>query len=182
MIASTMHQLKISKMRKRLSSDQWLMRLNVIGILGLFLVLTFTLRSAIMPARYGIVDAEIPLMMQPLSKKVSQEVPPSAVLSKETPMVVLTTQAFYFGDLRAFSTDLAEVRNKFAVKHVDGAPDLDSLIHQMTQWLGRKKMSHEEAIILLPSGAIPAPIVIQVIAGLKESPLFSKVVLAGGLK
>jgi len=98
---------------------------------------------------------------------------------------VLTADAFYFGDMKSFSEDLHDIRSKFVIRHIDGEPQLQTLLRQMDRWLGDRRAkdtaTDSGVVVLVPSGEIPTPIVIQVMAGLQQSANFSRVVLGAGL-
>jgi hypothetical protein len=182
-----MLQSKISKTKKRLSDTSWQLPLLVLPLLGLFAILTFVLRAATMPGQYGVVRAEMPVMSAPpLDPSFHNYLEaPSEGLSADTPMVVLTEEAFFFGDLAGFTRDLGGVRNKFQIKHVDGEPQLAELIRVMNEWNERRNRASGDSggntLVLLPTPGIPLPIVIQVMAGFRRSSRFGRVVLAGGL-
>lgn len=182
MTTSTMPRLKILRTKKRLSNDNWLGVLNVLAILGLFACLTFALRATTLSGRYGVVDAELPVVWRPFPGKAQPAPEPSAFIGKATPVVLLTPKEFIFGDVSAFTKDLADIRNKFSVPHRDGAPNLDALTKTMQLWVTSQKRAKDGIVILMPAENIPAPIVIQVVEGLKRSNLFQRVVLASGLK
>lgn len=187
MTRSMMCLSKISRMKKRLSEDRWPMVALSISIMGLLAIMTFAVRVVTMPGSYGTVPAEIPVM--PLSvadpSYHTYKEQPRRELRRSTPAVVLTTEAFYFGDLDAFTSNFSDVRDKFMIRHVDGEPQLLPLIEKMDKWAAQvatsKNQALEDVMVFVPSGEIPMPIVIQVLAGLRKSPRFKRVVLAGGL-
>lgn len=158
-----------------------------LAFFALVTVLTFAMRSVSMPAQYGVVAAEMPVVSaavdDPGYHRFSETARKS--LTKNTPAVVLTTEAFYFGDLAAFTSNFEDVRDKFIIRHVDGEPQLTTLIETMNTWLNdrsaRTQVPLDHLLVLVPTGDIPMPIVIQVLAGLKRSPQFERVILGGGL-
>ena len=182
-----MLQSRISKTKKRLSDTSWQIPLIVLPLLGLLAILTFVMRAATLPGEYGIIRAEIPVMsVPPLDPSFHNFAEaPSEGLSADTPLVVLTEEAFFFGDLAAFTRDLGGVRNKFQIRHVDGEPQLAELIRVMNEWHAKRTRASgatdDNLLVLLPTPDIPLPIVIQVLAGFKRSSQFARVVLAGGL-
>jgi hypothetical protein len=99
--------------------------------------------------------------------------------------VILTDTSFMFGTLSAFSKDLSGVRNKFMVAHQKGSPQLGKLLDDLAKWLketpGNTEIASKRLLVLMPTAEIPAPIVIQVLAGLRRSSMFDRVILAGGL-
>jgi len=187
MTASTTLQLKTLKTRKRLSDDAWHSRILIIVVIGLVLILSFCLRSTVISGVFGTISAEIPVLYLPIKDPTKHGFyeTPSAWIEKTTAVVVLTATEFIFGDLESFSKDLSNVRNKFSVKHVDGAPDLDSLITSLSKWETQRSSSgrtidKDDVIVLLPVEDIPMPIVIQVMSRL-EKHQSKRIVLASGL-
>lgn len=159
----------------------------ILACMGLMVLLSFMLRAISTAGIYGLVAAEIPVVSEPIIDpsyaRFREEAQNS--INDHTPLVILTANGFYFGEVSAFTTSFAEVRNKYLVRHDDGAPDITKLLQDMEKWLfmrenNQKKFSNG-ILIFLPSGGIPSPIVIQVLAGLQKSPLFSRIILAGGL-
>ena len=188
MTHSTMLQLKISKTKKRLSNNFWSLPLVTIALMGLCLFLSFHLRSISIASLYGIIPVEIPIVSHPIDDPTFHQFreTPNVEIKGNTPIVALTKEAFYFGDLQSFSADLAGVRNKFLVRHVDGAPDTPTLLSQLKRWgytrMSEKKINSKGLLIFMPAEDIPVPILVQTIANLKKSSLFSRIVLAGGIQ
>lgn len=178
---------KISKTKKRLSDDRWPLAATLVAVLGLFAFVTFGLRAVTLAASYGVVPLEIPVVpaviKDPGTYSFKEE--PRESLTPRTPAVVLTADAFYFGDLSAFTTNFADVRNKYMVRHISGVPQLQTLVGTLTKWVFERAQSENvplgKVLVLVPAGDIPLPIVIQVVAGLRKSPLFERVILSTGL-
>ncbi len=65
----------------------------------------------------------------------------------------------------------------------DGEPQLAGLVDTMSKWVEERAKSAnvpiDKVLVLIPAGDIPMPIVIQVIAGLRKSPHFERVILGG---
>jgi hypothetical protein len=158
-----------------------------LSFLGLFAILTFALRAATLPGAYGVVPAEIPVMPVSVADPAFHDYKEETrrELHRSTPAVLLTTEAFYFGDLDAFTANFSDVRDKFMIRHVDGEPQLVTLIETLDRWAAQvatsKSQALEDVLVFVPSGDIPMPIVIQVLAGLRQSPRFKRVVLGGGI-
>jgi hypothetical protein len=155
--------------------------------MGLVAVLTYGIRATTIPAQHGIVEADIPILSVPIKDPGFhrfRETSRSKLL-KTTTAIVLTVDAFYFGDLTAFSEKFASTDNKFFVEHVDGRPQLPELIAALAKWSAQKSADENIRIgnyaVFLPSAQIPMPIVIQVIDGLKISNLYDRVILGGGM-
>ena len=186
-MASTMLLLKISRTKKRLSNQVWNLRIMVIAVIGLLIVLSFGLRSTSVSWVYGIVESEIPVLSVPVKDPMYNtfEETPNSSITKGTPIVVLTQDAFLFGDAEAFSEKLHNVRNKYFIRHEDNSPNVSSLLLSLERWMHTRSESKELAnrgvLLFLPTKEIPMPIVIQTLSYLRGSPLFERVVLAGGI-
>lgn len=187
MSLSTTFQSKISRTKKRLSDTRGVAAAAVIAFFGLFAVLTFAIRAIALSGVYGVISVEMPVVSAPVddpSFHQYKEVPRQS-LTRFTPALVLTTEAFYFGDLNSFSANLGDVRDKYIIRHIDGEPQLLGLIETMGKWItdraANENIPMDKMLILIPSGDIPMPIVIQVLAGLRKSPLFEHVILGSGI-
>jgi len=187
MIASTTLPLKILRTKKRLSNVIWYLPIMVLACMGLMVQLSFMLRAISAAGIYGIVPVEMPVLSLPIDDPTyaTFREQPNGSINATTPMVVLTPEGFFFGEVAAFTQNFADVRNKFLVRHNDGAPDISKLLHDMEKWLfmreNNQKTSPSGILILLPLSEIPSPIVIQTLAGIRRSPLFPRIILAGGL-
>ena len=182
-----MYQSKISRTKKRLSDDRWSMPAILFSLFGLLAILTFGLRAVTLAAAYGVVPLEIPVVQAAINDPGlhGYREEPRISLTQSTPAVVLTADAFYFGDLTAFTTNLSGIRDKYIIRHIDGAPQLQPLLEQLTAWV-RDRAQHQnvpptKVLVLIPAGDIPLPIVTQVVAGLRTSPNFERVILSNGL-
>jgi hypothetical protein len=178
---------KISRTKKRLSDEQWLFRAMTISLFGLFVVITAALRVVTMPARYGVVPLDIPVLQAGVQDPRFHQFTETArdVLLGSTPAVVLTSEAFYFGDLNSFTTTFGDNKTKYIVRHKSGMPQLKPLITEMSDWIfERSKTANiplSKILVLIPSGDIPMPILTEVVAGLRTSHLFQRVILSTGL-
>lgn len=99
----------------------------------------------------------------------------------DTLAIVLTRKAFYFGPTSSFTKDFSNVRNKYYVEHLDGAPQLDLLATTMKLWAKAERRALSKQVIFIPTPEIPMPIVIQTMAKLKEAKFFDNIVLGSGL-
>ncbi|WP_218110395.1 hypothetical protein [Oligoflexus tunisiensis] len=159
----------------------------MLAAVGLMFYLSSLLRAISMAGRYGLIEAEIPVLQVPIQdtgfKHFTEK--GSETLTADTPLVLLTRDAFYFGPVSAFAQDLTNVRNKFYIPHAEGAPQLNRLAKDMERWMQDKEeetgKARSRTVLFLPTEEIPMPIVIQCIAGLRRSRLFDKVVVGGGL-
>lgn len=187
MTASMMLQSKISRMKKRLSEDKWSVRVVCLNLFVLFAISGFAMRAATMGSRYGQISMDIPVADAAVEdpRYAEDAGPPKQVLDGKTSVVVLTTAAYYFGELDAFSSGFSDVRNKFVVPHIDGAPNTPRLLEVMGRWQVDKKMvtpdGPKRPVILIPEAEVPASIVIQVAQQLKSSLTFDRVILGTGM-
>ena len=136
---------------------------------------------------YGVVPLELPVVPAPVDDPgyYGFKEEPEETLTRATPAVVLTSKAFYFGDLQSFTTDFKNREDKYEIPHVDGEPQLPQLLTALDKWAVNRAQSRniplDKVLVFVPAGDIPMPIVIQVVAGLRRSPLFKRVVLGSGL-
>ena len=182
-----MYLLKISRTKKKSSDGVMAATVAALPLFALLATLTVAIRVVTASGSYGLVAAEFPLVAAPPKDPGRHRVMEQSrdQLTPLTPMVVLTTEAFFFGDLSAFSTDFADVRARFRIDHENGAPRLPTLMAQLGDWI-QARASHENVpvakyLVLLPGADVPMPIVIQVLAGLKRSPLFERIILGTGI-
>ena len=184
---STTFQSKISRTKKRLSDGRGVSATAVIAFLGLCAIVTFCIRAIALSGVYGVISVELPVVSAPVDDPAfhNYKEEPRQALTRFTPALVLTTEAFYFGDLNAFSANLGDLRDKYVIRHIDGEPQLLTLIGTMSKWItdraAHDNIPMDKLLVLIPSGDIPMPIVIQVLAGLKKSPLFEHVILGSGI-
>ena len=78
------------------------------NLFGLLAILTFGLRAVTLAAAYGVVPLEIPVVQAAINDPGLHEYREESRISltQSTPAVVLTADAFYFGDLTAFTTKI----------------------------------------------------------------------------
>ena len=182
-----MYQSKISKMKRKSSEDNWEIAAVVLSFFILFTILTFALRIVMISGSYGQVPLEIPLVSATIKDPGFHnfQEKPREMIRKATPAVVMTPEAFFFGDLDSFSSGLSDSANKFVVPHENGVPQVGTLTATMDVWLRERaqiaNVPLSQIIVFIPAGSIPMPIVIQVVAGLRKSPLFQHVILSNGL-
>ena len=178
---------KISKTKKRLSEEQWHAGCGVFAISILLVIVMAGFRAVSMTGSFSSVHGELPVLSVPPRDLAwhRYEESPSTSLRRSTPAVVLTTDAFYFGDMKTFSEDFHDNKSKYIIRHIDGEPQLQTLIRLMDKWIADRRtkdsVPDSGVIVLVPSGEIPTPIVIQVMAGLQKSENFKRVVLGAGI-
>lgn len=145
------------------------------------------MRMVMISGTYGQIMLEIPVVSHPINDPAFHtfEESPQETLKSTTPTVVLTSESFFFGDLESFSVSFGDPRKKFKIPHQNGMPQVAHLMSTLDQWLRNRSKSENiplsKTLILVPSGEIPLPIVVQVVATLKKSPLFQHIILSNGL-
>ena len=187
MTVSTTLQSKISRTKKRLSEDRWSTACWLLAIFGLFVGLGQAMRGVLLSRMHGTIDGEIPVVMTPVDDpglhRFSARV--EASLRRTTATVVMTADAFYVSDMKAFSEDFADPGNKYIIRHIDQEPQLQTLVTTMDKWFEERARENEirpdGLVVFAPSGEIPMPIVMQVMDGLKMSRHIQKVVMAAGI-
>lgn len=163
------------------------MPVALVALLGIFALFSFCIRATFMSSAYGIIESELPVMSVPFADPdhTAYQEAPRGFLAETTPVVILTENEFYFGNLDAFTEDFTNVRNKFIVSHEEGAPNLHKLVETMAKWQGSLIKNDlelpREALIFLPMQNVPMAIVLQVMAELKKTSLFNQVILATGI-
>lgn len=179
--------LKISRTKKRLSESNWYLPAALTGALGMLGAMIFALRATYISANYGIVPLEIPVISMPPNDNGLHEFKetPSQVVSDRTLTVILTSSAFYFGKVSAFTKDFPSAADKYVINHVGGAPDINnlvSLVHSQQRQIIKEHSTYDlKTIFFIPSQEIPMPIVIQTAAGLRKGFRESRLVMGGGI-
>lgn len=180
------YQLMTSRTKKRSSEQDWPTAISVVGLLGLFAILTFAFRAVTMPGNYSVVSGEIPLVPAVVDDPAYHnfEEHTQHAIREQTTAVMLTTKGFYFGDLEAFSKSMERKGVRYVVPHVDNTPRTGELIEEMAAWRKHRQQKEnipsESILVFVPSGDIPMPIVIQVMAQLREHGNYSRIILGGG--
>lgn len=175
-----------SRTKKRLSEQDWPTAIALVGLLGLFAILTFAFRAVTMPGSYSVVSGEIPVVPAVVDDPSFHNFEEESLYTvrDQTIAVMLTTRGFYFGDLSSFSKNISQSSSRYVVPHVDNTPRTGDLIEDMNAWRKRRKekenIPDEQVLVLVPSGDIPMPIVIQVMAQLREHGNFDRIILGGG--
>jgi hypothetical protein len=189
MATSTTLQLKIFATKKRLS-DGFIPApsLYVFGLLAVFCPIIFLTRILSLAGTYTSVPFDIPVLSAPINDTSYSgfRETSSAAVDNATLTLALTPTEFIFGDLSAFTTSLADIRNKFIVPHKDGSPQVDTFMSQYQAWQedrGRRLgLRSNGLLILVPDSRVPINIIIQVTQLLKATKKFDQVILAGGLQ
>jgi len=179
--------LKTLRMKRKSFDISWEWNLILCGILALLIILTFALRTVLMPSKYGGVTIEIPTINMPVRDEKFHSFSEKSIhtIKKTTPLVVLTSTGFYFGPLESFSNKVKS-EERFLVRHQDGHPMLGNLIFQLDKWTKYRSKNanipNEKILIVIPASEMPLPIITQVVNEIKKSKIFEKVILGGGIQ
>jgi hypothetical protein len=168
--------LKISKTRKRLSDYRWAWLAVGISGIGFVAILTSCFRIVQIDWPTAAIFGSIPLVLRDGESVTSADA--SKQMTQHTSVIVLTDEAFFFGDMDAFSSSFRDIRKKFVIPHKQGSPQLGVVLQSMSKW---RSPNPNEPVILIPAGNIPMPIVIQVMAGISHAKSFGPVVLGAGI-
>ncbi|MBM4250978.1 MAG: hypothetical protein FJ146_03330 [Deltaproteobacteria bacterium] len=174
-------------MKRRSSDEQWLFRALGISFFALFVIITASLRVVTLSARYGIIPLEIPVVQSyvPDPRFHKFDAFNRDNITNNTAALILTSEAFYFGDLSSFSVDFTSSQNKYSLPHKDGLPQIQKLVKEMSLWVSRRSKNSNiplsPVLVMIPSGDIPMPILIEVVAVLRSSSLFGRVILSSGM-
>ena len=182
-------QSKISKTKKKLSDDRWLLSINVLAVIALMIVLVFAIKSISRPETYGFVEATIPVLHVPIEDASFNtfEPTPQKQISKTTTAVILADNGdFYFGDLDAFGPGFYLTRNKFVVPALQGAPHVFNLLDTIEKWIDQRarqdRIKNDKILVFSPQSSVPINIIIQIMAQFRRSDLFDDIILANGFR
>ena len=177
-MASTTHLSRILRTKKRLSRDNTFLDIVVISFLGLCAIMIAMFRTVTAGRDYGIVDGTIPIVAPQTTSDQKIE-----TLGPSTPAIILTENAFYLATAGELHRDFYNPKNKFKVSHIGGRPQVNDLVDLYKKWSFAKRKSEFafKNVILIPKGAIPMPVVIQVMALVKEKAEINNVILGTGL-
>ena len=171
---STTLSSTILKTKKRLSNEAWYLSLIVLLVVGLVSILGYGMRINSVAWVYNQVEVKIPVMHQALNDPVSMPVSDKKArsISKTTPVIVMTEQAFYLGDTTSFTGGFQQLRNKIKVPHRDGSPQIGELLRLMKKWKRQRlvefHIQDSPILILVPSEYLPVAVLVQVIQLLKD--------------
>jgi len=176
-------QSTILKTKKRLSKDDWSQTTLLMLILVGMAYYSFAIFQMTIDGEYGLVHGRLPVVAaevvdpsMPWSPDIQEQ-----KINEKSVMIVLTSEALYFGHIEAFSRDFSGVRNKFLLPHEEGSPQLGKLLATIDQWQPAKAEAEAAPVIFMPTAEVPMPIVIQVMDGLQASERFNHVVLSSGI-
>lgn len=158
--------------------------------MGILAISTFALRASSISWTYTTVSAKIPVATHtraPLPKGLSlthnmkRDTSAQNIIDETTLAVVLTRDAFYFGTAKSFTDDYRNIRDKFYIKHMNSAPQVDVLKKTIITWAKANQYNFGKKVILVPTDEIPMPVLIQVMASLRKDDQFKEIVLGNGL-
>ena len=172
----------ILRMKKRLSETSVVPLFLGLSYVIISVVAIYSFRVVTAASAYDYVPGNIPVVAIPLNdpSEPPENRESSPQLSKETPVIVLTAEEFLFGDSKSFTGEISSLKNKFKVAHVDGQPQLGSLLTTLNEWAGTRP-GGGAVLVFFPSDEIPMPIVLQVMGAIREHSRFKRIVLGGGI-
>ncbi len=181
-------QSKILRTKKRLSKEHWQRAMMPLALLMILTVSFIGYRVTSLPIDYSLVRGDIPVVPVGLSDATLHKFveAPSKNIDELTPTIVMDDEGnLFFGNLKAFSTDYHDVRNKYVIKAQNGSPQTADLLATMRRWLDEREQKirkkSDGVAILVPASGIPMPLVIKVMAELRYSDIFDRVILANGI-
>jgi len=148
----------------------------LLAFFGFISIVFLNLHITLLPGEFHSVSVEIPVVFLQEQK---QKVKSTEQIHEKTPVVLLSSKAFFFGFLRSFTTQYSQHQNKFFIPHHEGAPQFYRLEKELLAWMKQTKMN-SSVVFFSPTDMIPMTIVIQIIAALKKR-LFKRVILAQGI-
>lgn len=175
----------ISKTKKRLSDGQWYVPINVLLVLGLATILSYGMRTISLTWEFGVIRSSIPVMSEVIDHKnqnrESKNDSNIASIKSTTPLIVLADDAFFIGDVEAFTTSFVKIRNKIRIPHLEGSPQLGDLVDVLKSRQEKLNLKEEEIALLLPGEQWPMAVVLQVMQLLKSKGTYKHVILASEL-
>lgn len=169
-------------MKKKSYDEQILYIVCLLSLISIVTILSFLLRSVSIPANFGSISLDIPVLNVPLQTTNSAIESNKKTISDKSPMIVFDHKKIYFGTISSFGKELINYRNKFLFESKKES-DTQEFIKQYEKWLHRKKIDpkSDKVVLLFPKKDIPMGKVISFISLLKDSNKIDKVVLGGGI-
>jgi hypothetical protein len=179
---------KLFETKKRLS-DPFLSVQNIwcLAMACLFSCVIFSARLITHTGEWGIILMDIPVVSEPLADHRLNHFreTTSTSITSHTSVLALTPTELIFGDVSSFTSLKNDKRNKYAVSHINGSPQINSAMEQLGKWREdrRRKLGirSDDIIILLPDASVPVAIVSVVADKIRRTNAFSRIVMGGGL-
>jgi hypothetical protein len=159
----------------------------VIALGGLFFAVCILLSTTVNRSSFAVVPLEMPVLSAPIhdNSVAGFKEAPNKSLEKATLTVALTPTEFIFGDITAFTSAKDDIRARYLVPHLDGSPQVDTLLSQIASWQEFRERKYgvrgDRLFVLIPDSRLPMTIVIKVIDLVRMSGKFDRVLLAGGI-
>lgn len=182
-----MPQSTTLKTKKRLSSPSLFQGTIWVPVILMFFMLAGLGKFIAYSGGFGVVRAAIPVFHQAFEDKSESrfEQRYSAEITNHTVAIVVTTEAIFFGAVKAFTSEIGDFRNKFSVKHVDGSPQLKTALGKLQKWINSRELQKRpidtNVGILVPDGKVPVPVLMQLVQGINEAKIFENTVISTGL-
>jgi hypothetical protein len=144
----------------------------------------FCFRALTISGRYSAITIDIPVleMSAKHTAKFRDASTKRVQISERSPIVVLTTTAFYVGSLKSMSREFMDTENKFIVRHDNGAPQMTGLLEVIKKWEFQNPVPENERVfIVVPEGEVPYPVVAQVVDMMKRQMPNDRFVLSTGI-
>ncbi|MDD9950327.1 MAG: hypothetical protein OXT67_02055 [Zetaproteobacteria bacterium] len=180
----------ILKTKKRLYEDSFSTSVYLLGFLGLGHVLTASIRTMSLTWSYGVVATTVPVMdvSDHLGKDYATYEDKDSVytIRAQTPMLILGDDALYFGSTKAFTENFFQIHDKVRIPHIDGSPQVTTLIKQLYAWQRERKLlqgiEKHPVALLLPGEQWPMAVIIQIMSAIKQTNTYQEVILASMLE
>lgn len=156
-------------------------------IIGLFATSAWAFRALYITWDFGLIRARIPVMHRPLPDPATKELEfkNEGELSRHTPVIVLTNQSMFIGDLEGFTQSYTQVRNKIEIPHLSGSPQVGELLKSLKQWTRERELRFKifpsPFAVLIPGEQWPVAVIMQIIRHLKESGLYQHIILGADI-
>lgn len=181
-------QQKIYATKKRLSepkfSDQMLWYL---GLCCLLAIITFSGQLLTRSGEWGLITLDLPVASEPFDDEMLNgfKESPATAISPHTIVLAVTPSELIFGDVLSFTSQKNDVRNKYALAHSDGSPQVNDAIKQIALWQDdrrrRQSIRPDGILVVLPDPGVPIAVVAVVVDKIKKTGSFNHVVLGGGI-
>ena len=181
-------QQKLYATKKRLSepliSEQTLWCMGFAAILSVIIISGQLITYG---GNWGLVSFDIPVASQPPADVMLNNFKesPTTAINKHTTVLAVTPTRLIFGDVYAFSSPGDDVRNKFAINHETGSPQVTKALSQMSSWSDDRKrrlgIRPDGILIILPDPIVPIAIVSVIADTIRRTGTFSHIVVGGGL-
>ncbi len=177
----------ISKTKKKSFNDYVWLAAASIPFFGLLAIMSFLVRVITLQGTYGSVGGVIPVVSHNIEDPAFHRFKetPNELIDARTVTVAITEKALFFGELKYFNSQLSDPSKRFRIDHIDGSPQIGQLITQLDTWSKSRRQNEnipkDPLLVLLPTTKLPMPILIQIMAALKNTNTYPNIVLGTGI-